>query len=108
MKVENQGIEPAKNPRTKASRPVENETRLAGKVPAERSGSTDTAYLSEVGRLLAKARLSLEEVDVVRSDRVEALREQISQGTYPVPIMELARRLSHLLSGGEGKPDEPA
>jgi flagellar biosynthesis anti-sigma factor FlgM len=49
--------------------------------------------VSERARLLAKARVSLNETPDVRSEKVDTLREKIETGNYPVPYDELARRL---------------
>jgi len=57
---------------------------------AERAANKDQASLSERARLLSKARLSLQEIPDVRSERVSALREQIQAGTYQVPVEQLA------------------
>jgi flagellar biosynthesis anti-sigma factor FlgM len=54
----------------------------------------DRASLSEQARLLARAHNVLEETDEQRSERVNALKEQIATGNYEIPVDELARRLA--------------
>lgn len=61
---------------------------------ANRLAGKDQASLSEQARLLAKVHSVLEETDVQRSERVEALKAQIVSGNYEIPINELAKRLA--------------
>jgi len=69
---------------------IERQQRAQENNAAERAANKDQASLSERARLLSKARLSLQEIPDVRSERVSALREQIQAGTYQVPVEQLA------------------
>ncbi len=69
---------------------IERQQRAQENDRAERATNKDQASLSERARLLSKARLSLQEVPDVRTERVSALREQIQAGTYQVPVEHLA------------------
>ncbi len=69
---------------------VERQQRLQENDRSDRLSSKDQASLSERARLLSKARLNLQEVADVRTERVSALREQIQAGTYQVPVEKLA------------------
>lgn len=78
----------------KVSRPGGQEKRsetLAGK---------DRASLSENARLLARARARLDESPQARAEVVDALKGQIANGTYQVPLEELVQRLLHQLKAG--------
>ncbi|MCX8061216.1 MAG: flagellar biosynthesis anti-sigma factor FlgM [Anaerolineales bacterium] len=69
---------------------VERQQRLQENERADRLTNKDQASLSDRARLLSKARLSLQEIPDVRTERVAALREQIQAGTYQVPVEQLA------------------
>jgi len=69
---------------------IERQQRAQANDRAERSTNRDQASLSESARLLAKARLSLQELPDMRTERVAALREQVQAGTYQVPVEKLA------------------
>ena len=98
MKVENQGIEAVKHPRAKKTRPADKLTSPPSAHKPAGLGGLDQVSLSDVGRLLVKARTALErtaleEEDQVRIDGLQALRNQIKAGAYQIPIEELAWRL---------------
>lgn len=69
---------------------VERQQRLQENERADRMTNKDQASLSQRARLLSKARLNLQEIPDVRTERVNALREQIQAGTYQVPVEQLA------------------
>ncbi len=71
-------------------------TRRANSV--EHPTATDHAALSEEARLLSKARQALEETPEIRDDKVTALRQQVQEGTYEVPVEKLASLLVKRLS----------
>lgn len=56
-------------------------------------GSKDRVEFSDRGRLLAKAASALDQTPDAKNERVEALRQQIDQGTYTVPIEDLAKAM---------------
>ncbi len=60
---------------------------------AEVLGGKDKATLSEKALLLANARGKLDEVDEVRSDKVDELRQKILSGNYQVPHEQIIRKL---------------
>lgn len=60
---------------------------------ADRTSTTDHAALSEEARLLSHARQALEETPDVREEKVTALRQQVQDGTYQVPMEKLASLL---------------
>ncbi|NUM46023.1 MAG: flagellar biosynthesis anti-sigma factor FlgM [Anaerolineales bacterium] len=65
---------------------------------ADRTSATDHAALSEEARLLSHARQALEETPDVREEKVTALRQQVQDGTYQVPLEKLASLLVKRLS----------
>lgn len=80
--------------RAEAARGVEQYARANRNQPVHESmEAKDSAALSENARVLAKARAALEELSPQeRAERVEALRQQVSSGTYSVPIEALAEK----------------
>ncbi len=91
MKIENNGISPL------SSKPTEPSSRIDKKddhkdVTAARV-SQDTVLMSENGRLLAKARVALGNVEETNTDRLVTLKAQIANGDYMVKINDLARKL---------------
>jgi anti-sigma28 factor (negative regulator of flagellin synthesis) len=88
-----------------------NRTQNHGAVPVERKehptdqgarpdrlNGKDAAVLSERARLLARARLALEETGQdagleVREERVRLLQEQVANGNYQVPVEALVKKL---------------
>ncbi|MCB9134638.1 MAG: flagellar biosynthesis anti-sigma factor FlgM [Anaerolineales bacterium] len=64
----------------------------------DRTTATDHAALSEEARLLSRARQVLEETSDVREEKVTALRQQVQDGTYQVPLEKLANLLVKRLS----------
>jgi negative regulator of flagellin synthesis FlgM len=75
-------------------RPAEQAKAAAAPPPAaaQESGK-DKAEFSEKSLALSKARGALEAVPTVRTDRVDALREEIKTGAYQVPYDKLAGKL---------------
>jgi len=63
---------------------------------SEKLANKDLASLSEHAKILAKASTSLQEQPEIRSEKVNALREQINNGLYQIPVDQLA---SILLKG---------
>ncbi len=98
MKIENQGLNPTDCSKPKTARPVENDPRGAGqRVHLPHLDRKDEAALSEVARLMSKARLALDETPEVRTERIAALQEQVQNDMYEVPIEALARQLASRL-----------
>ncbi len=90
MKVEHSQNNRIVQKQTENSAAVERQQRTQENERAERLTNRDQASLSERARLLSKARLNLQEVSDVRTERVAALREQIQAGTYQIPVEQLA------------------
>ena len=65
--------------------------------PVAQESSKDKAEFSERSLSLSKARSTLEAVPEVRTDRVDALRQEINTGAYQVPYDKLAGKLLNKL-----------
>jgi flagellar biosynthesis anti-sigma factor FlgM len=94
MKIDNSGLNRISRQETEAAAALEksnaqNET-AAG---VERFGGKDRATLSERARLLARARVAMDETPEVRTDKVGKLREEIETGNYQPPLQEVVKRL---------------
>ena len=91
MKIENNGISPL------ASKPTDPSSRIDKKdvrKDAQAVGSAqDQVSMSGNGRLLAKARVALGNVQDINIDRLATLKTQIANGDYTVKINDLARKL---------------
>jgi flagellar biosynthesis anti-sigma factor FlgM len=93
MKIENSGIPGLTSKQTDASQKVEKKT-----VPAESNVSSvnqtrDKAELSNNARILSKARQTLDSADMVESERVSRLRNDVASGDYKIQVDEIAKRL---------------
>lgn len=93
MKIDSNGLNPIAPKKTEGA-------QAADKKPATRESARtssiqgkDRAELSESARLLAKARVSFDELNEEESARLETLKKQIEDGTYSVPVEDLARRM---------------
>jgi flagellar biosynthesis anti-sigma factor FlgM len=95
MKIENNHLNPV-TPQNRAEgiQPAAKETAQITPV-----GAKDHAVVSDKARLLAKARLMAHESSDVRADRVQELKQRIADGTYKVPIPELAQQLLPVVKG---------
>ena len=92
MKIENNGINPLSSNKAEESRAVEKSRQRLDTNRVEHS--RDKAEFSENARLLAKARVTLSELSDVESAKLEELQKSLQNGTYTVPIQDLANRLS--------------
>ncbi len=54
--------------------------------------------MADNSQLLVKARMWLDNAPDVRYDLVNTIRAQIASGSYEVPVEELAKRLTNVLS----------
>ena len=61
--------------------------------PAKDRPGGDEVSLSELAQMLQRARKALQGMPELREERVAALREQLSQGTYRVSEEEVAQAL---------------
>jgi flagellar biosynthesis anti-sigma factor FlgM len=64
---------------------------------SESLGDKDSASLSVQARLLAKARLALDDTSDVRNELVNKIRERILSGRYEVPYEKLAELIAKRL-----------
>jgi flagellar biosynthesis anti-sigma factor FlgM len=94
MKIENNGINPLSPKATDATQRSERKSSSSQVAPSTRGG--DKAELSGSARLLAKARTALETTPDVRSEQVDALRNQVENGTYTVQVEAVARKMQGL------------
>ncbi len=92
MKIENNGINPLSPKKAEESRAVEQSRQQMEPKQVERS--QDKAEISENARLLAKARVALSELSEVETAKLEALQKSVQDGTYTVPVKDLAERLA--------------
>ncbi|MEW6388246.1 MAG: flagellar biosynthesis anti-sigma factor FlgM [Thermodesulfobacteriota bacterium] len=82
------GVEQLQPSQTGAAAPT------SEKAPESQSGSSlDVIQLSSEARLMQKASQVVADTDEVRSDKVEALREQVQQGTYEVDSQKVANSM---------------
>ncbi len=95
MKIENNNL----NPIVPNHKPDGIQPAGKGTHAVSAGAKTDRAELSEQARLLLKARLAAQETPDVRPERVESLKQRITDGTYTIPIQELAGRLMPIVSG---------
>jgi flagellar biosynthesis anti-sigma factor FlgM len=91
MKIENNGISPLSAKRPEAANRVEKKDDLKD-VHAVRGGQ-DKAEMSEKARLLAKARVALDNVEDTNSERLATLKQQVESGDYTIQVSDLARKL---------------
>ncbi|MCL4559598.1 MAG: flagellar biosynthesis anti-sigma factor FlgM [Chloroflexi bacterium] len=90
MKIENNPVNPLSTHKPENTRVVKNYAHSADTLVA---GEKDQAVLSERARLLAKARLALDETPRADDQKVEALRQRVQSGEYKISLEELAGRL---------------
>jgi flagellar biosynthesis anti-sigma factor FlgM len=91
MRIENNGIQPLSTKQTQAPNPVEKREGQNG-VHSVNAGQ-DKVEMSENARLLAKARIALENADETDAERLAMLKQQIESGDYTVRVSDLARKL---------------
>lgn len=91
MKIENNGISPLSTNRPETANKVEKQSNLKN-TSAVRSGQ-DKIEMSENARLLAKARVELDNVEDVNSEHLTLLKKQIESGDYSIQLGDLARKL---------------
>jgi flagellar biosynthesis anti-sigma factor FlgM len=60
---------------------------------AKHSKSADSVTLSDGAKSLAAARDAVKNAPDVRNDKVSAIKQQVSDGTYQVPAKVLARKM---------------
>ncbi len=94
MKINNTELNPAQNSRTDSAKPIDKNT-VAGRKGkyAAKINNKDEAAVSNMARILAKTHQALQETPDVRTEIVDSTRQKILDGTYEVPIEELAKKL---------------
>ena len=65
----------------------------AGSSPAANVARADNAGITDAARELARARGTVEDAREIRTERVEALRAQISNGAYQPDAREIAQAI---------------
>lgn len=94
MKIDNSGINPTQNSRSNATKSVDDnaKTKRKGEYKAQYANK-DEAAVSDMARLLAKTNQTLQSIPEQRTKLVEDIRQKMLDGTYEIPIGELAQRL---------------
>ncbi|MEA4906610.1 MAG: flagellar biosynthesis anti-sigma factor FlgM [Chloroflexi bacterium] len=95
MKIDNNNnnINPLSTQKTDALYQAEKEKASRLQESNALGTGKDRVEFSDRGRLLAKARASLDEVPETDMDRINQLRQQIENGTYEIPHEKLAETL---------------
>jgi flagellar biosynthesis anti-sigma factor FlgM len=98
------GNDPADNVSSNkaASRPVNSYLSGSGSADTAPTGTTDTVSLSNTVAQIQKLQAQLGQVPEVRTARVTALQQQISQGTYRPSNSQIASAVYDELSGNSG------
>jgi len=91
MKIQNTSINPLSTQKPENAKPVEKQSRVDE--AANEVNSRDRAELSDRAKALAKSRQVSEATPDTRADQVAALRIQVENGTYQIPLGELAKRM---------------
>jgi flagellar biosynthesis anti-sigma factor FlgM len=97
MKIDPNAIQPVSPKKTEAVQPVSKNDSVTG--PQAVSRSKDRVEVTESARLLAKARVALENTEPADNKRLEMLKQQIHQGTYQVPVDFLSKYLVIRMKG---------
>ncbi len=69
------------------------EVARKNKIAAQNTMGTDKAEFSENARLFAATLQAAKDIPEVRTDRVNALKEQIDSGSYHVAAEDIAEKL---------------
>jgi len=79
--------------RPRTERPEDATAKSAKTGTARLGGASDTLRLSQEARLRTTARSAAMQADDVRQDRVDALKDQVTDGTYQVDTTKTAAKL---------------
>ena len=94
MKIENTGLDPTQSSRSNSTKSIDNQTKSERKGEYKTNlNNKDEAAVSDMARLLAKTHQALQETSDVRTGLVEDIRKKIQDGSYEIPVEELAKRL---------------
>lgn len=88
MKVENNPISPLTSTKTEEMHSIDKKGRATDVNGVK--GDRDKVELSGNARLLAKAAAVLEQTSEIPDEKIESLKRQIDDGTYQIPIENLA------------------
>jgi len=92
------GTNKISQPESQGTQAINNRKYRSEKDPSpEGLGEKDSASLSVQARLLAKARLALNDTSDVRNELVNEIRERILSGRYKVPYEKLAELIAKRL-----------
>jgi flagellar biosynthesis anti-sigma factor FlgM len=94
MKVENSSLNSITPQKAEGPRGVDKTPRPVETTPAV--GGKDKAELSEKARLLSKAMSASDTSSTDRQAKVANIKQQVDNGTYSIPLSELANRLHKL------------
>jgi flagellar biosynthesis anti-sigma factor FlgM len=95
MKIENNYL----NPVTPNQKPEGVQPAAKGGTHAVSSTPKSPAEISDQARLLSKARLAAKENPVERPERIQELKQQINNGSYAIPYLDLAKQLLPVVQG---------
>ena len=94
MKVENNPTAPLSPKRTDGVSPAGKKSAVAGVPGTPGRAGKDSVVVTESARLLAKARAAaVNNTTETQPDRIAELRRQVENGSYQVPVDELAKLL---------------
>ena len=97
MKIENNGSQGISRAQRNDAQAVEAARAAQARPAAKPESKSDRLELSDQAQMLAKARKTLDAQPEIRQEKVQALRASVENGTYQVPIAQLARRLASQL-----------
>jgi flagellar biosynthesis anti-sigma factor FlgM len=93
MKINHNPINHISAHETENTVPIERNNVHAMDGGVDSLNGKDKATLSERARILSKARVALDEVPEVRSDKVDALRKDVQTGNYKIPVEQIVKQL---------------
>jgi flagellar biosynthesis anti-sigma factor FlgM len=94
MKIENNHLNPVPpQSRPEGLQPGGKSTHISS------ASAKDRAEFSDQARLLAKARSVAQNVPEVREERVQEIKQRVTDGNYAIPVSQLARLLLPTVSG---------
>lgn len=91
MKVENN---PTQSIALRKTEQAQAAARSEGTHSAGKTTQRDRAELSENARLLASARAAFDTVPGASEEKLAELRDAVQNGTYSVPVQDLARAIA--------------
>ncbi len=98
MKVENNSVSSLSSQGTDPTQRVDHKTAMNETSLVQ--SQYDHADVSDKGRLLAKARASMDSADEVDNKKLDTLRQAVQNGNYTVQIRDVAKTLVNRLAPG--------